>query len=155
MEVVLRDANLVPLSHQHQHALALCVRIDRGLRTANDIERWNKEIQQLFESEIQHHFAAEEQLLFPDAREYNELAPLVDQLLRDHSEIRSLAERTAGRRLGRSELLDFATLLSAHVRTEERQLFERCQELMPPDVLARLGADLNGFFRAHGVQPED
>ena len=28
--VMLRDKNLIPLSRQHQHALALCVRIDRA-----------------------------------------------------------------------------------------------------------------------------
>ena len=28
---MLRDNNLIPLSHQHQHALALCVQIDRAL----------------------------------------------------------------------------------------------------------------------------
>ena len=27
---MLRDKNLVPLSRQHQHALALCVRINRA-----------------------------------------------------------------------------------------------------------------------------
>ena len=30
---MLRDRNLIPLSHQHQHALALCVRLDRGLKS--------------------------------------------------------------------------------------------------------------------------
>ena len=29
---MLRDRNLIPLSHQHQHALALCVRLDRALQ---------------------------------------------------------------------------------------------------------------------------
>ena len=30
---MLRDRNLIPLSRQHQHALALCVRLDRDLKS--------------------------------------------------------------------------------------------------------------------------
>jgi len=38
---MLRDKALVPLSRQHQHALALCVRIDRTQSSAKDnLESW-------------------------------------------------------------------------------------------------------------------
>jgi len=38
---MLRDKNLIPLSHQHQHALALCVRIERASPiSADDLEAW-------------------------------------------------------------------------------------------------------------------
>jgi len=45
---MLRDKNLIPLSHQHQHALALCVRLDRALQAGEvDAEAWQAEIQQI------------------------------------------------------------------------------------------------------------
>src|SRR5580693_2420655 len=53
---MLRDKNLIPLSHQHQHCLALCVRLDRALQAGGvDLEAWQAEIQQIFEQEITFH----------------------------------------------------------------------------------------------------
>ena len=42
-----------------------------------------------------------------------------------------------------AELSGFGLRLSAHIRKEERQLFERLQELMNQDELARLGRELD------------
>jgi len=51
---MLRDKALIPLSHQHQHCLALCVRLDRALQAGEvDLEAWQAEIQQIFEQEIE------------------------------------------------------------------------------------------------------
>src|SRR5271170_1256927 len=76
---MLRDKSLIPLSHQHQRALALCVRIDRAQPiSATDMETWQSEIEQSFEQEIRIHFSAEEQVVFPAAREFAELIPLLE-----------------------------------------------------------------------------
>ncbi len=86
---MLRDKGLIPLSHQHQRALALSVRIDRAQPIpAVDLEIWQSEIEQIFEQEIKIHFSAEEQLLFPAAREFPELILLVDDLIADHAALR-------------------------------------------------------------------
>ena len=78
---MLRDKNLIPLSHQHQHCLALCVRLDRAIQAGEvDLEAWQAEIQQIFEQEISFHFAAEEKELFPVAARFPELQPLVQEL---------------------------------------------------------------------------
>ncbi len=87
---MLRDKSLIPLSRQHQHALALCVRIDRASPISDsDLAAWQTEITQLFQSEIGIHFAAEELVLFPAAARINELAPLVGELLADHTDLRA------------------------------------------------------------------
>src|SRR5581483_5225519 len=79
---MLRDKNLIPLSHQHQHALALCVRIDRAIQAGQvDMLSWQTEIQQIFIGEVRAHFEAEERELFPVALHVAELGPLVDELL--------------------------------------------------------------------------
>jgi len=145
---MLRDKNLIPLSHQHQRALALCVRIDRAQPIpARDIESWQAEIEQHFEQEIKIHFIAEEQALFPVARRFRELVPLVDELIADHAALRESFALAEARGMSAESLPIFAQQLSAHIRKEERQLFERTQQLMSEKDLAALGTSLEGALR--------
>ena len=73
---MLRDKSLIPLSRQHQHALALCVRINRApLATAREVQAWQAEVEQHFALEIQYHFAAEEKEVFPVAGKVADLVP--------------------------------------------------------------------------------
>lgn len=140
---MLRDKNLIPLSHQHQHALALCVRIDRAKPIpAEDLHSWQAEIQQHFEQEIKIHFAAEEAEVFPAVREFPELSLLIEELLCEHAALRELFFQAQSRSLSSENLQDFARKLSAHIRREESQLFERLQKLMSPEELKDLGKRL-------------
>ena len=145
---MLRDKSLIPLSHQHQRALALCVRIDRASPIpVADLDAWQTESAQLFQNEIRGHFAAEEQVIFPAALRFPKLAPLVEALLVDHAALREDFARAENRSLSASELPAFAGRLSAHIRKEERQLFERLQDLMKPEELAELGKQLDSALR--------
>jgi hemerythrin-like domain-containing protein len=140
---MLRDKSLVPLSRQHQHALALCVRINRApLASAREVQAWQAEVEQHFALEIQHHFAAEEKDLFPVARQYAELVPLVEELLAEHVRLRGLFEQARVRALDGLALREFAEILSAHIRKEERQLFEEMQKQMGSAELERLGGHI-------------
>ena len=146
---MLRDKNLVPLSRQHQHALALCVRIQRAmLSTPAELAAWQTEIQRHFEQEIQYHFAAEETNLFPVARKVPELAAVVDELLAEHGRLRTYFANATSRTLEREGLRQFAELLSLHIRKEERQLFEGMQERMTPEQLQRIGLELDTTLAA-------
>lgn len=137
---MLRDKSLVPLSRQHQHALALCVRINRApLASAREVQAWQVEVEQHFTLEIQHHFAAEEKDLFPVARQYAELVPLVEELLAEHERLRAYFEQARMRSLDGAGLRQFAEMLSAHIRKEERGLFEEMQKQMGSAELERLG----------------
>jgi hemerythrin-like domain-containing protein len=140
---MLRDKSLIPLSHQHQQALALCVRIDRAQPVSvADLPAWQSEIEQHFEQEIQIHFSAEEQALFPVAHQYPELVLLVDELIADHAALRESFSQAKARSMSTETLQAFAKQLSAHIRKEERKLFERLQQLMTPDELSALGLQL-------------
>jgi hemerythrin-like domain-containing protein len=145
---MLRDKSLIPLSHQHQKALALCVRIDRAhpIPDAN-LQAWQAEIEQHFEQEIKIHFSAEEQALFPAASRFPELIPLVEELIADHAALRESFKQAEARRMSDESLPAFAQQLSAHIRKEERQLFERLQQLMNPKQLADLGAQLEATLK--------
>jgi hemerythrin-like domain-containing protein len=139
---MLRDKALVPLSRQHQHALALCVRIDRARPGTEDLQIWQAEIAAHFRQEIRIHFAAEELVLFPAARKFSELASLVEELSIEHMMLREDFAEAEARSLSVEGMLAFAERLSAHIRKEERQLFERMQDLMSSEEIATLGAIL-------------
>ena len=145
---MLRDKNLIPLSRQHQHALALCVRIERASPIADsDLDAWQAEMAEKFRAEIRVHFAAEEEVLFPAARAFGELNPLVDSLLADHAWLRTRFADAEARKLSADEVAAFGRRLSEHIRIEERQLFERLQELIKPEEFAVIGGRLDIALR--------
>jgi hemerythrin-like domain-containing protein len=146
--LMLRDKNLIPLSHQHQRALALCVRIERAQPIANaDLPAWQAEIEQLVEQEIKIHFAAEEETIFPAASKFPELTSLVEELLSEHVSLRKLFAQAQARSMAAKDLAIFAQKLSAHIRKEERQLFESLQKLISAEELANLGRRLEDALK--------
>jgi len=141
---MLRDKNLIPLSRQHQHALALCVRIDRAAPIPeSDLAAWQAEIAQHFRAEIRIHFAAEEQFVFPPARAFPELNLLVEELISEHAWLRERFAKAEAQGMSGGEIAEFAQGLAAHIRKEERELFERLQELMDEGELALMGKKLD------------
>ena len=140
---MLRDKALIPLSHQHQHCRALCVRLDRAIQAGDvDLEAWQAEVQQIFEQEITFHFAAEEKELFPAAARFPELQPLVQELITGHAMLRNFFSRAAARSLHVAGLQALVEKLASHIRKEERELFEGMQRLMKPEELSAVGAAL-------------
>ncbi len=149
---MLRDKSLIPLSHQHQHALALCVRLERTLQAGDaDLDAWQNEVAGIFENEIKFHFAAEERVLFPAAEKIESLNPLVKHLRSEHGTLRGFFARAEARKLDAVSLRTFGETLTQHIRTEERELFEQMQRLIPGEELARLGAAMDDYFRASGM----
>jgi hemerythrin-like domain-containing protein len=145
---MLRDKHLIPLSRQHQHALALCVRIERASPIPElDLAAWQAEIAQYFRAEIRVHFAAEEQFVFPAARAFPELNLLVEELISEHAWLRERFAKAEAQGMSGGEIAEFAQGLSAHIRKEERQLFERLQELMSEGNLAAMGQRLDKVLR--------
>ena len=145
---MLRDKNLIPLSRQHQHALALCVRIDRAIQAGEiDLPAWQAEIHQGFQQEIQFHFLAEEKELFPVAQRFPELCGLVEELIQEHAILREFFSRAGSGILDVKGLREFGQTLSNHIRKEERQLFEGLQQRMSADELASMGAALGRLLQ--------
>lgn len=138
---MLRDPALIPLSHDHQHALALCVLVERALAAGTDPDEQRLKIVQHFDREMHAHFAKEEQILFPSLLPFPELQNIIEALLSDHREIRQLVDsfRTQA---APAQLLSFVELLRRHVRREERELFESAQRLLSPSQIHELGLRL-------------
>jgi iron-sulfur cluster repair protein YtfE (RIC family) len=145
---MLRDKSLIPLSHQHQRALALCVRIERASPIPqNDLGAWQAEVAHLVQSEIAVHFAAEEEIVFPAAEKFEELRALVRQLISEHANLRTMFANAQEDSLSSNEILVLARSLSTHIRTEERQLFERMQQLLSIEELGILGSKLQSALK--------
>jgi hemerythrin-like domain-containing protein len=138
--LVLRDATLIPLSHQHQSALALCVISRRTLAADPSPETLAKVAQEVidrFDLEIRNHFEIEEQVLFPACGGL----PILAYLIAEHRAIESLVADL--RQAPTAELLlTFFSILSTHIRREERELFEEIQITLPREVLDRAGAEI-------------
>jgi hypothetical protein len=151
---MLRDKNLVPLSHQHQHALTLCVKIGKAFadgQVSPDVHPWEQEIVKQFDQEISFHFGAEEKHLFPAAAQHEELVELVDELLIEHTLIRRNVEKARARQFTVTDLQVFTASLSEHVRKEERQLFETLQKLLSAEEMDRVGQAMQDYFLVSGM----
>ncbi len=141
---MLRDKSLVPLSRQHQHALALCVRIDRALQAGEvDLEAWQAEIQVIVEQEIAIHFAAEEKEVFPLGEKFPDLRSLIAELRAEHDELRCYFTKACDRKFDGEDLRTFGETLSRHIRKEERQLFEAMQARMSAEAMSKMGEALD------------
>ena len=124
------------------------MRIDRAQPIpVPDLQAWQAEMEQHFEQEINIHFCAEERVLFPAARQFPELLPLVEELIADHASLRESFSQSKARGMSGEGLSSFAQQFSAHIRKEERQLFERVQQLMNAKDLAALGIHLEAALK--------
>jgi hemerythrin-like domain-containing protein len=140
-----RHDSLIPLSRQHQHALALAVIIRRRFGMEEEEEIWRKvivdNIQQAYKNELAGHFDVEEAVLFPEMRRYLGEIPLVQELLRDHAAVRELVKQL-GPASAIAALDEFSSLLEAHVRKEERRLFPEFEKKMPAAEASRVGREI-------------
>ena len=145
---MLRDKSLIPLSHQHQHALALCVRIERASPIPqNDLGAWEAEIADLVQSEISFHFAAEEQIVFPAAEKFKELNALVKQLISEHADLRTMFANAKEGACYRIRFWFSRVVYPRISGREERQLFERMQQLLSIEELELLGSKLQSALK--------
>ncbi|MGE0407257.1 MAG: hemerythrin domain-containing protein, partial [Candidatus Korobacteraceae bacterium] len=90
-------------------------------------------------------------VLFPAAEKITGLLPLVGELRREHVRLREFAAGASAGQLAEADLLEFAALLSSHVRKEEGELFEGIQQALAPEAMQRLGSALQRWFEASGM----
>jgi len=129
-----RHPDLLQLSREHYAALKLArdARRAAGSGNANEVAALAQRVVALFAAELDPHFRVEEQgilVLLAEAGEHD----LAGRTLADHAELRRLARRLATP--DAETLLGFAELLGAHVRFEEREVFEAAQARLDMDTV--------------------
>lgn len=139
-----RHPALVPLSHDHHHALVEARRLRRTSDAAEDERR--KAVAaflRFYSMETLRHFREEEEKLFPALVGHDGAADdLLVQALLEHQRIHALVGRLeqdmmAGAANG-SSMRELGELLEAHVRLEERRLFPLIQEVVQDETLSGL-----------------
>lgn len=124
-----RHESLIPLTHDHHHALAQERRLkdahsegDRAkmLRTADDFVNF-------YLGRMRHHFHEEEELFFAPLIDDEVVGPLVAGAVADHlrlhASVRGLRRQMSTGEVSGELLGSIAELLGAHVRFEEQELF--------------------------------
>ena len=155
-----RHESLIPLSREHHYGLMLCLRIHRGLPLHGNDETWIREkaaqAAQFFATDLAAHFKAEEEALFPAMSGFRGARELLSELLSEHRKLEQLADRLGGtsvveltRALG-----EFADLLEAHIRKEERELFPLYEKEVPGEVAAEVGRAVKTII-GDAMQPRD
>lgn len=154
MSASRRRESLIPLSREHHYGLLVCLRIHRGMDKHNADPYWLRDRAEktisFFESELRTHFAVEEQIVFPAMREIKEAIAVIDQLTEEHRRLAALADRLrSAQNVALCPILcEFADLLEAHIRKEERVLFPCYERNIAPQedsqvqaqVLQRIGS---------------
>ncbi len=124
-----RHEKLQDLSREHYSALKLALLAKRAAQSGapEQIEMAAASCVAAFASDLEPHFCVEESTWLP-ALVKSGAIDLVSRTEHDHAELRSLASRL--QTPDATTLQAFAERLTAHVRFEERELFEAIETLL-------------------------
>jgi len=156
----MRHPSLIPLSHDHHHGLALALRCRKQAlgqlkpMGAKGSKERAVEVREFFTNHLVVHFRAEEEALFPKLRELvPESAAIVDQLVREHRQLRDgVAQLDTDAGLGKL-VFDFGDLLERHIRKEERELFPLFEQHVGETVAEAVGDEIKKILEARLVSP--
>jgi iron-sulfur cluster repair protein YtfE (RIC family) len=143
---VKRHESLVPLSREHHHGLALCLGIHREIGNHIEDRAWLKKNAEkaadFFATDLRAHFKAEEEIVFPAMIAMKEAVATIAQLIDEHRHLNELAlqlRTTPPGETAASLLQEFADLLEAHIRCEERVLFPIYERNIASSAAERVG----------------
>jgi hemerythrin-like domain-containing protein len=121
----------------------LCLRIRRALALPNVLTVARETADQaarFLATDLAAHFKAEEEALFPKMRNFPAASKLLSELLTERRMLEALAERLSDKEeteLVRT-LVQFADLLEAHIRKEERELFPLYESTVSDEAAAEV-----------------
>lgn len=133
-----RIPELRDLSDDHHTGLVLARRCRRAGRPGSDasVEEVWSQVLEAFSSHLGPHFEIEERHLLPALESIGE-ASLARRIREDHRALRDLRDSGAP---SPALLRRFGALLQAHIRFEEREVFEPTQDRLPARALDAIAA---------------
>jgi iron-sulfur cluster repair protein YtfE (RIC family) len=139
-EPIKRHLSLQPLSRDHHFGLLMCFKIREGFRRNVEPERIKRYADWFWQHHLVPHFITEEKYVFPILGNEH---PLVNQALAEHRHLQQLFERKEDVSDTMSQIEE---ALEAHIRFEERVLFNEIQKIATPDQLAECARYHHGAF---------
>ncbi|WP_034923784.1 hemerythrin domain-containing protein [Gillisia sp. CAL575] len=127
-----RHEALKPLSRQHHFGLLFSWKIRKGFEENISIDRLKTYANWFFENEIEPHFKLEENYIFPILDGKN---PLIVRALKEHRRIERLFHSQQNLQNSLSLLEEE---LEAHIRFEERILFNEIQKIATTEELKEI-----------------
>lgn len=122
---IKRSQAIVPLSRDHHNGLLLCWKIRTGLKNNISIDRIAAYIIHVFDTELYEHFYQEEKYLFPLIPSDN---PKNIQAHKEHISICNQINILRNKVTDKAALSIIADELEAHIRFEERDLFNYIEQ---------------------------
>lgn len=142
-----RNAALIPLSHDHQHGLAVAFELRSA--TPETTAEYRSAFLTFWHDEESRHFRIEEEVLLPAfARRASADHEEIARVLVEHVEIRARVAELDEGEVSAERLQELSEIVEAHIRHEERVLFPLIEETLPADDLATLGAAIEAAERA-------
>ena len=139
-----RHETLIPLTHDHHHALAQARRLHDVSKLTDETQRRNlaNDFINFYFGRAVRHFHEEEELFFAPLIDEPQARDLVLRAVSDHLRLHALV-RIVKRQLSDGEadqqILDrISQLLTEHIRFEEQELFPLVEQLVPEDQLGDL-----------------
>jgi len=132
---IKRNAAFVEFSKDHHFGLLLVWRIRRDLRRSVPKEQISNYVLEYCDKDLKVHFSEEEANIFSKLLPGE---PLRQQAESEHRRIHNLIDSIRQERENGELLMEFAEVLEAHIRFEERTLFNYLQDEMTPAELEEL-----------------
>lgn len=139
-----RHDALIPLTHDHHHALAQARRLLDVAKMDDETQRRNlaNDFVNFYFGRAVRHFHEEEELFFAPLIDHDEARGLVLRAVGDHLRLHALV-RSVKRQLSEGEadrdtLEQISKLLTEHVRFEEQDLFPLVERLVPEEDLKEM-----------------
>jgi len=129
---IKRHKAMQPFSRQHHFGLLFSWKIRKGFHKNIEVGRLQKYATWFYENEIKPHFRDEELYLFPILETGNEM---VERALKEHRRIKRLFNDTIN---PEKSLHQLEEELDAHIRFEERVLFNEIQNVATPEQLQKI-----------------
>ena len=127
-----RHQSLQPISREHHHGLLLSFKIREGMKRKVDSLRMKKYTDWFWENQLETHFGFKEEYMFPILGMENEL---IIKAIEDHRRLKKLflSEENI-----EETLVCIEEELVAHIRFEERVLFQEIQKVASQEQLQKI-----------------
>jgi hemerythrin-like domain-containing protein len=147
MAPIKRSEFIVALSIDHHAGLLFCWKIKEGIKKNAPLEKIQDYVHFFWNHHLKEHFREEEELL------YNRVDDdLSRQGKSEHKMLKQRVNQLNPHSSNAQEYIEFADLMTKHIRFEERILFPHMEATLPEATLKQVGEYLSN---QHSVLPID